>query len=134
MQRKQDKLDAVAQLNMGCDELEDRVREQQAGTASAAASDAPRARASYVSRAASSSTVPSSSDEGGGIICLGTGHITTTPSHSGGTKRDLADVFCHKLGSSTSSKKEEEEEEEEEEGLSPDCFGDNYWQECCSRD
>ena len=106
VQRKQDKLDAVAQLNMGCDELEDRVREQQAGTASAAASAAPRARASYVSRAPSSSTVPSSSDEGGGIVvCLGTRHSCTTPSHSGGTKRALADVFRHKLGSSNSSKK-----------------------------
>jgi hypothetical protein len=40
VQRKQDKLDAVAQLNMGCDELEDRVRELQPGTASAAASTA----------------------------------------------------------------------------------------------
>jgi hypothetical protein len=43
--------------------------------------------------------------QGGGIVCLGTRHTSTTPSHSDGTKRALADVFRHKLGSSTSSKK-----------------------------
>lgn len=105
VQRKQDKLNAIVELNMGMDELEARVRQQQAGAAASAAFPAPRARASQVSQAASYSTIPSSSDEGGGMVCLGVRHSSSTPTHSAGTKRALADVFRHKLGSTTSSKK-----------------------------
>lgn len=126
-QIRQEKADAVAQMNMDCDELEERVIERhshsrggQSAFVTAAAAAAPRAsQASF----ATASTLPSDSDEGGGMVSLGSRHHASTPSsavqHSAATKRALSNVFLQKLGHS----------EQEEEALSPDGFGDFYWEE-----
>ena len=112
-QRRQEKADAVAQMNMDCDELEEMVIERHSHSRSgrsafvtAAAAAAPRAsQASF----ATASTLPSDSDEGGGMVSLGSRHHVSTPSsavqHSAATKRALSNVFLQKLGHGSNKKK-----------------------------
>lgn len=101
VQRRQEKLDALALMNMDCDELEERVIESRSRSRFGrsafitAAAAAPRASISYAS-----STLPSDSDDGG-VISLGSRHQASTPSsvqQSEATKRALSNVFLHKLG------------------------------------
>jgi hypothetical protein len=102
--RKQDKLEAIAKLHMGADALEDRMR-KEAGLGGAAADPFRHAAApaASISVAGSYSNVPSSSDEAGPPIFLGTRHSFATPSsrsshHSESTERALQDVLLDRAG------------------------------------
>ena len=110
--KKQDKLEAIAKMHMGVDALEDRMREQ-AGLGRAGADPPIRrihAPAAASVSAASHSNIPSSSDEAGPPIFLGTRHSFATPSSRSGpyseaTKRALNDVLLDRSGLKQDKKK-----------------------------